>query len=108
MQLVQHLGLKRAGHAKAVAARAEAVEEPVPPGEEDAEGVSGPAPGREACACASAARGPRTGSEGSAARIAAAKSACRKRGDSADWAAATNAEAAPDAVNSSSAESGSA
>ena len=34
MQLVQHLGLKRAGHAKAVAARAETVEEPFPPGED--------------------------------------------------------------------------
>ena len=39
MQLVQHLGLKRAGHAKAVAARAEAVEEPVPPGEDAPRGT---------------------------------------------------------------------
>ena len=62
MQLVQHLGLKRSGHAKAVAARAETEEslqaKTRREGSAAAEGVSGPAPGVGACACAAAARGP--------------------------------------------------
>ena len=67
--------------------------------------MSGAAPWLETFACAASARGPKTWSEGSPARIAAEKSACRKLGDSAEGSVATNAEAAPDAVNSSRAES---
>ena len=108
MQLVQHLGLKRAGHAKAVAALRSPSRQAKTRRSEiaAADGVSGA--GGLCLRCRSKGQGSRTGSEESAARIAAAKSACRKWGDSVEWPAATKAEAAPDAVNSSSAASGSA
>ena len=92
-QLMQHLRLRRAWHAKAVPS-------------DSPRGLR-----RQKCPPSGRPKCPPSGVASSscrtcAARIAAAKSACRKPGDCAEEPAATNAEAAPDAMNTSGEEFG--
>ena len=105
-ELVQHLRAKRARgrDAKAIAAPAAAVQQPVAA----YKGAARWAGRGGVLRLCRRPQGPQNRSDVSATRSAAAKSASRKQGDSAAGSAATKAEAgaAPDAVQSSSAKSG--